>query len=192
MLATSTTLRPARPDDAGAMTKLINIAGEGLPHYFWSLIAEPGQDSWSAGEVRAQRTTGSFSWTNSFVVERNDEVASLLVTYRIGAEPEPVDPTTAPAIFVPLAELENLALDTQYVNVLATKEEHRNQGHGSRLLEKAHELAQGRRLSIIVSDANSNAMRLYGAHGYRPIASRPIVKTEGWSCKGDNWVLMLT
>ena len=184
-------LRAATPEDARAMTRLINIAGEGLPLHFWGMLAQTGEDPWAVGEHRARREEGSFSWRNAQVIEAGDSVASLLMTYPIGNDPEPVTDDT-PTIFRPLAELENLALGTFYVNVLATEAAHRGKGYGSRLLRKAEEMANGRRLSIIVSDGNETAYRLYRNHGYVTIAQRPIVTTEEWRCGGENWVLMRT
>ena len=67
-------------------------------------------------------------------------------------------------MFVPLQELENLAPGTWYVNVLAAYPEERGKGHGTALLGVAEQLAAdaGRRgLSIIVSDTNTGARRLY-------------------------------
>jgi ribosomal protein S18 acetylase RimI-like enzyme len=98
-----------------------------------------------------------------------------------------------PAMFVPLQELENLAPATWYVNVLATYPEHRGKGHGSRLLALAERIAAEAGavgLSIIVSDANEGARRLYERSGYGEIASRPMVK-EDWENRGANWVLLV-
>jgi ribosomal protein S18 acetylase RimI-like enzyme len=92
----------------------------------------------------------------------------------------------------PLQELENLAPGTWYVNVLAVPPGFRNLGLGGRLLQRAEETGRacGRRgLSIIVSDANEGAWRLYERAGYREAATRPMVK-EGWMNEGRNWVLL--
>jgi hypothetical protein len=48
----------------------------------------------------------------------------------------------------------------------------------------------GRRgLSIIVSDANTGARRLYERCGYREIARRAKVK-NGWEAAGSEWILL--
>ncbi|HZA65932.1 MAG TPA: GNAT family N-acetyltransferase [Geminicoccaceae bacterium] len=88
---------------------------------------------------------------------------------------------------------ENLAPGTWYVNVLATFVEYRGRGYGSRLLGIAERLAAaaGRfGLSIIVSDANAGARRLYERCGCVEVAMRPMVK-EGWENPGENWVLLV-
>jgi ribosomal protein S18 acetylase RimI-like enzyme len=98
-----------------------------------------------------------------------------------------------PAMFVPLQELENEASGTWYVNVLAAYPEDRGKGHGAALLAIAEKLAtdSGRNgLSIIVSDANEGARRLYERCGYREVARRRKVK-EDWETPGNHWVLLV-
>jgi ribosomal protein S18 acetylase RimI-like enzyme len=95
-------------------------------------------------------------------------------------------------MFVPLQELENLAPDSWYVNVLAVFPEYRRRGLGRQLLELAEAIgaeAGKSGMSVIVSDANHGARRLYESCGYRKIAMRPIVK-EDWVNEGENWVLL--
>jgi len=192
VLKTKDTLRPATKADAEDMARLIDMAGEGLPMHFWKTIAKDGEDPFQIGVARACREEGSFSYRNSVVAVDEGKVAALLTTYMIGDEAEPIDPESTPAIFIPLLELENLALGTQYVNVLATFPAARRQGHGTRLLSRAASMANGKALSIIVSNANAPAIRLYETFGYRHIASRPIARAGGWSCEGQNWLLMRT
>jgi len=93
----------------------------------------------------------------------------------------------------PLQELENLAPDTWYVNVLAIRPQFRGAGLGTRLLAHADDIAsrRGHRgLSVIVSDANRGARRLYERCGYEEAASRAMVK-EAWVNEGQNWVLLM-
>src|SRR3546814_18072478 len=95
-------------------------------------------------------------------------------------------------MFRPLQELENLAPGTWYVNVLAVLPAFRNLGLGSGLLQRAEETASAgslRGLSIIVSDSNGGARRLYERVGYREAATRPMVK-EDWVNDGRNWILI--
>ena len=187
-------LRNAVPGDAGALSELINFAGEGLPLHLWRSMAGPGEDPWAVGRSRAQREEGSFSYRNAVVAETADgRVAACLIGYPLPDTPEDIDYARTPAMFVPLQELENLACGTWYVNVVAAFPEHRNRGYGTRLLNLAENTAAklGKRgLSLIVADANVAARRLYGRCGYREIATRPIVK-NGWQTEADHWVLMI-
>ena len=185
--------RHATPDDAPALAELINFAGEGLPRYLWTEMAEPGQSPWDVGRRRARRETGSFSYRNAVVADVDGRVIATLVGYALPDQPEPIDYDQMPAMFVPLQELKNLAPGTWYVNVLATYPEYRGRGCGTRLLRIAERLAaaaDSSGLSIIVSDANASARRLYERCGYGEIARRPMVK-ERWQNPGTSWVLMV-
>lgn len=191
MLELKSPFRRAEIQDAPALAELVNYAGEGLPHYLWSRLANPGENAWDVGLARAAREEGSFSYRNAYLIQHDGQCAGALIGYEIAEAPEPV-PADMPAMFVPLQELENLAPATWYVNVLAVMPQFRRQGLGSALLGLAEELAQELSkpgLSVIVSDANGGARRLYERCGYAERASRPMVK-EGWRNEGRNWVLL--
>lgn len=191
--AVAEAIRHAAPQDAGAMADLINFAGEGLPLYLWRRMAEPGETAWEVGRRRAARAEGSFSYTNTTVVETAEGIAAGLVGYALPDSPEPIDYDTMPAMFVPLQELENLAPGTWYVNVLAAYPQWRGQGYGTTLLavaDAAGAAARSRGMSIIVSDANPGARRLYERCGYRFVADRPMVKDD-WQNPGRNWELLV-
>lgn len=184
-------LRAARAEDAAVLAQLVNEAGEGLPLYLWDQLAEPGQSAWDVGASRALRESGGFSFTNATVIETGGAVAGCLIGYEIPERPEPIAPDM-PAIFRPLQELENLAPDTWYVNVLAILPDHRGQTFGTRLLEHAE--AMGRDagkpgMSVIVADSNAGARRLYERFGYREAATRTMVK-EDWQSSANAWVLL--
>ena len=184
--------RRARPEDADVLAELINFAGEGLPLYLWERMAQGGETAWDVGRRRARRQEGGFSYLNAVVLEEGGRAIACLIGYPLADQPDPIDYDNTPAMFVPLEELERLAPGTWYVNVLATYAEFRGRGHGTRLLSIAESLARdtGKSgLSIIVSEANTGARRLYGTCGYRRIADRPMVK-EGWQNNGERWVLL--
>ncbi len=105
---------------------------------------------------------------------------------------EPSDHAEMPPRFRPLQELEDEACGTWYVNALATVPEHRGEGHGRALLELAETLAAASRregMSIIVSDGNLGARRLYERQGYAESGSRPMV-SEGLAIEGERWLLL--
>ena len=174
------------------MAELVNFAGENLPVYLWSKMAEPGQSAWEVGRLRAQREQGAFSFRNTVVVEEGGRAAGCLIGYPLPKRPEPIPPDL-PAMLRPLQELENLAPGTWYVNVLALYPEFRGRGFGTGLLAIADRIAADlglEGLSIIGADANAGAPRLYERCGYRELARRPMVK-EDWEISGTDWVLMV-
>lgn len=189
---TNITIRPATKDDRRELAELINFAGEGLPLYLWERMAEEGETAWDVGYRRAAREEGSFSYRNATVAERDGALVAALIGYPLAHEPEAIGPDM-PGMFVPLQELENLAPGTWYVNVLAVYPACRGQGLGTRLLEAAEAKAAEAGLfglSIIVSDANKGARRLYERFGYHERAERPMVKDD-WENSGENWVLLV-
>jgi ribosomal protein S18 acetylase RimI-like enzyme len=185
------TFRPATVDDAGLLAELINYAGEGLPLYLWGEMAEPGEAAWDVGRRRAAREEGSFSYRNATIIEHHGRCAGCLIGYEIPDNPGPI-PDNMPALFAPLQELENLAHGTWYINVLAVRPQFRSQGLGTKLLALAEETARGlgkRGMSVIVSDANLGAHRLYERLGYNERARRMMVK-DNWQNEGRSWVLL--
>ena len=183
------TFRPATLDDAAVLAELINYAGEGMPLYLWGEMVQPGEAAWDVG--RPAREQGSFSYRNATIIEHNGQCAGCLIGYEIPDNPEPI-PDDMPAMFVPLQELENLAPGTWYVNVLAVRPQFRSQGLGTKLLALAEEKAQGLGkcgMSVIVSDTNLGAHRLYERLGYKERARRLMVKDD-WENEGRSWVLL--
>jgi ribosomal protein S18 acetylase RimI-like enzyme len=185
--------RPATPADALSLAELINLAGEGLPAYLWSGMAEPGETAWDVGRRRAMREEGSFSYRNAVVREDAGRAVAALIGYPLPSEPEPWDRADMPPMFVPLQELEDLAPATWYVNVLATRPDYQGRGYGSELLAIAGQIAVEcgcRGVSLIVADENRGALRLYERSGFRRTASRSIVR-DGWETAAENWELLV-
>ena len=184
-------LRPALVEDAPILAELVNYAGDGLPLHLWSKMAAPCESAWEVGRRRAARPEGGFSYRNAIIIEHRGACAGCLIGYEIPNQPEPIG-GDLPAMFVPLQELENLAPGTWYVNVLAVRLQLRGLGLGTRLLDFADETgrARGKRgMSVIVSDANPGARRLYERCGYHVAAARTMVKDD-WQNDGRNWVLL--
>jgi ribosomal protein S18 acetylase RimI-like enzyme len=191
MIALRLPFRQATPADAAVLAELVNYAGEGMPLYLWEGMAGPGETAWDVGRKRAARGTGGFSYRNAAVIEHEGRCAGALIGYAIADQREPI-PSDMPPMFVPLQELENLAPSTWYVNVLAVVPELRNRKLGWQLLDLADETGRSlglRGMSVIVSDTNAGAQRLYERHGYRVAATRAKVK-EGWQNDGREWVLL--
>ncbi len=187
------TVRAAARSDCAELAQLINLAGESLPLYLWQQMAGADGDPWEIGRQRAARDSGSFSYRNSVVAEVDGEIAGALVGYPVADEPEAIDTDSTPAMWIPLLKLESCAAGTWYVNSVATFPEFRELGVGSKLMRWAeqHVLDLGLRgVSLIVSDANQGARRLYERLGYAATASRPMVK-EQWQNDGKTWVLMI-
>lgn len=185
--------RPAVPDDADLLADLVNQAGEGIPMLVWQGMAEPGESALEVGRRRARRDTGAFSYRNAVMAVADGTPAGALIDYRIPDAPEPIGPDTPP-IFVPLNELENEVCGSWYVNVLAVVPALRGHGIGAALLAEAERrgrAAGAKEMSIIVSNGNAGARRLYHRAGYRLRTERPMVKPPGWENAGTAWELLV-
>ena len=150
-----------------------------------------GESPWDVGLRRARRGIGGFAYRNTVVREAEGRIAACLVSYPLRDAPQLYD--QVPIMLAPMFELENIVPGTWFVNVLATYAEHRGKGYGAELLHIAEVLAHDAQcggMSLILSDANAEARRLYERHGYGEHATRPIVK-EDWEHSGQNWVLLV-
>lgn len=183
-------LGPARKSDARAIAKLIDIAGEGIPHLLWEM-SKP-DDMWTLdyGETRAAHTGVTFCYENATVAKADTELAGMILAYRL--EAEDFDPDDVPEIVRPLLELEALAPNSRDLNAIGVYPDHRGQGLGGLLIAAAEQLGRASgcdQASLIVADEN-RARNLYERQGYDAIAARPVVPFEGFPHGGD-WVLMV-
>lgn len=186
-------LRRATREDCQRLAELMEIAGEGIPTYLWSLSAKEGQQPIDVGTERARREDASFSYRNAVVVEQDSEVVAMVLAYRLPEAEEAVDLDELPELLRPLVELELLVPQTFYINALATLPEYRGQGLGSELLEVANRLALEAscdELSLEVFEQNEGAVRLYERYGYRIVARLPVVPHPCYPYDGD--VVLMT
>lgn len=181
-------IRPAKIEEAALIAKLVNRAAEGLPILLWKDMGEPGEEPWDVGERRARSEDSAISYRHTWIAELEGRAAGCVIIHQIPAHPDPIAEDEQP-MFVPLLELENQATQTGYVFVLSTLKEYRGRGVGGALLRHAEQFRGPKGMSIIVSDGNLGARRLYQRHGYRETDKRPMVK-DGWDNPGQHWVLM--
>lgn len=183
-------LRPATLHDAVHLAMLVDMAAKGMSVKVWQGLAAPGQSPLEVGRARAMREGVSFTYRNATMAEEGPAVVGGLVGYVI--VPDDTDIATLPPPFRPILELERLVPGHWYVNVLAVYPEHRGRGIGSLLLQEADRIGAGSApggMAIIVDESNAVARRLYVRHGYREVATRPIVPMPGVHA-GEHFVLL--
>lgn len=185
-------IRRARAEDAAALADLMNLAGEGIPAYLWEQLAAPDEDVMAFGARRVARTEGGFSYTNAYVAVRANDVAGMLLSYKL-PDPYELGPLDdMPSVVHPLVELESLVPGSWYVNAVATAAVYRGRRIGHELMVFAEQLAGESRaaaVSLIVAEDNVPAMGLYRKLGYQVMERRPIIQYPGCRHTGD-WVLM--
>lgn len=170
------TIRPATVSDAKALAQLIDLAGEGIPGWLWSVASVDGQSALDVGIERARRRSGGFSFTNALVAEAGGHPVGMVLSYAINEAPTE-NPDDLPPPIAPFVALEKLSVGTWYINALAVFDEAQNQGLGTRLLRaaEAQALANGSaEASIQVYGQNTGAVRLYERLGYAFAASAPV------------------
>lgn len=186
-------IRPATAADCLAIAELALIAGDNIPGYFWAESQQPGQSLAEAGAELAQSATANFSWRNALLACHRDEVAAMLLAYRLPAAADnDEDPLDFPEFVRPLIELEQCVPESFYINMLAAYPRFRGQGAGSALLAQADRLAQAagcNLISIEVFASNSGALRLYRRLGFEQLERRPTIASD-YHPAGD--VLLLT
>lgn len=183
--------RRAKSEDAPRVAELFNIASHGLTLYLWAKLTATGESPRDVGEKRVRRDI--VAHCNTVVREAGGRIAACLNGYPLQGSPQTTAHENVPIVLAPMHELENMIHGTWFVNLLATYPEHRGKGYGTELLRVAELLArdaQCESLSLVVSDANTGALRLYERNGYAMHATRPIVK-EKWEHSGKNWVLLV-
>lgn len=189
---TKRVIRPATLRDATDLAAMVDMAGEGLPTYFWSQMVEAGQSPIEIGRMRAMREEGAFSYRNAQIAEVVGRIAGGLVSYAIADASDASEIAEMHEIARPLALLEAEVPGYWYVNVLAVYPEFRGQGIGRELLSKADQLgreANSKGMAIIVASENVGALRLYERAEYRPVARRPLVGYRGFK-RGGDWILL--
>ncbi|MGX1305605.1 ribosomal protein S18 acetylase RimI-like enzyme [Amorphus suaedae] len=186
-------IRPARTSDAAALARLIDIAGEGIPSYFWTFSATGGLTPLDVGATRAARPTGGFSYRNAHVVDVDGAPVAMLLGYLQSEHDERVPVDELPPFVRPLLELEARTVGTWYLNALATLPEARGRGFAGRLLPLANRLA-GRvgadTVTLVVNSVNAAAWRLYARHGFVERERRKVVAMPGRRPSDGDWVLM--
>ncbi len=186
-------IQNAKKEDAKYLAFLINLAGEGIPHYLWSGMTRSGETPSDIGIQRAGREDGGFSYTNARVVKEGADVVGMLLSYRLD-DPYIIDNLDdIPEVVRPLVVLESKAPGTWYVNAVATLASHRGQGIATGLLKdaEAKAIVHGvTRMSLIVASENQLARGLYSGLGYETRETLPVVDYPG-CLHGGSWELMV-
>lgn len=181
-------LRAATREEALDIAALVDLAGEGMHRALWAGRADYGQDPIMVGISLVEANTGPLSWTNATLAEVDGEIAGLVITDQLAAQPVEISSDTSP-ILRPLIRLENKARQSRTIVSLVTAPKFRRQGVGSALLARA-EAGQGPfGMSAIVGDQNAAAQAFLRYRGYRNAAELPLIHA-GWNTANSAWFLM--
>ncbi len=181
-------IRRARPEEARDIARLVNAAAEGLALQMWQAYAPGQMDVWAFAAGFVAERLDAEPYADAWVAVADGHVVGFLSVRRLPPVAAPSSPE-APAFFAPVFALGALACDTGYVNMLAVAEDRRGQGIGSALLTFAERYAGPAGMSLVVTDCNRGARRLYERHGYRVTDQRDIAP-DGWDFSANHWLVM--
>jgi len=186
-------IRPATKQDNRAIAELALMAGEGIPAYFWAQSQNEGEDIPDVGARNVLSETENFSYRNVLLAVMDNEIAGMMLSYRLPPTDEADNLNKYPEFIRPLVELEQCVPGSYYINMLAVYPNYRNQGVGRALMGRLDALAKkaGCTLnSIEVFEENSGALRLYLRLGYRIIESRQVIPHPSHPYKGNIHLLV--
>ena len=172
-------IRKATPEDCRSIAELALIAGDGIPAFFWEQSRAKGQQVIDVGIQNLRSESANFSYKNVHVAELDNEVAGMILAYRLPDKENADKPDDYPEFLQPMIELENCVSGTFYINMIATYPKYRNMSIGTTLMRLADGLAERAGcdlLSVQVFEQNSRAMRLYRRLGYNPVETRPVIE----------------
>lgn len=186
-------IRPADKSDVEDIARLALIAGEGIPAWFWKQSAGNGQTIEQVGAEKLHSEQDNFSYRNVQVAVIDNQIAGMMLAYRLPDADDAEDLDEYPAFIRPMIELEQCVPSSFYINMLATFPDYRNMSIGTKLMNRVDRLAGDAGCtisSIAVFDQNEGALRLYRRLGYKIIENRPVVPHGSHPYDGN--LLLLT
>jgi len=168
------------------------MAGEGIPAYFWEQSRKPGQDIVDVGAANAASVTENFSYRNTHLAVDDDNIAGMLLAYRLPDSGDADSLENYPEFIRPLIELERCVPGSYYINMLATYPEYRNRAVGTTLMRYASRLAADagcRMTSVEVFGQNEGALRLYRRLGYAVTERRAVIPHPCHPYEGEIFLL---
>lgn len=191
-------MRDAGESDAAALAEIAVIAAHGILTLMYGSLV-PGK---SVAETFVERRILNPKDVSALRHWRIAEDAAHRILGGLNSFPfnvdayEGIDPEIGADRLAPLAglaELEALATDMYFVNMIAVFPEHRRSGAGQALMAEAHRLARESgftQVGLCTFEADAALAAFYGKLGYvvrerRPIRPHPAIEYSG------NWVLMV-
>ena len=184
------TYRPAQPGDSRFIAEMIDVSSDGVALIDWMEAADaaPGRTALDIGAEKYASDEGDYSYSNCVLAEVASRRAGMLLTFPMHAgDPDDIvpPPFDGKDVFAPYKYLE--APDTWYICGVAVIPEYRRHGIGKRLMQIAREQARDNgydRLSLVVFEENTVAVRLYQDLGYAivdraPVVPHPLIRYTG-------------
>ena len=174
-------LRPAREADIPDLAQLFILAGDGIVDALYHDLV-PGVSTEKLFEWRFRQVGSVKSYEYCWIAQDGPRPVGMVHAFPIDRLADaPSDPRLTSdrlALLVPIAELDEKARGSYYINVIAVYPDCRSGGIGSRLLARAVSDAQQQgfaEASLVVFEQNTGAVSLYQRLGFQIVARSPVV-----------------
>jgi ribosomal protein S18 acetylase RimI-like enzyme len=191
-MSDKSTYRPAQKKDSRFIAEMIDVSSDGISLIDWTEAAQAvgNKTALDIGAEKYSSDKGDYSYRNCYIAEQSGRLAGMLLSFAMNTR-EPGDIVSAPPfdgtdVFAPYKYLEEP--DSWYICGVAVTPEHRGRGIGRELMQIARMQAikhSYARLSLVVFEENSRALRLYQDLGYMVIKRAPVVPHPLIRCSGD-------
>ena len=186
--------RPGAASDSSDLAILFDAASRRICAWNWSTLAEPGQSWLEVGRNRIRNQSGLKSYHDNWhVAERHGQIIGAIFGFSL---PDPCDPVNLSEVnptFHPMLEMEMTAAGCWLLQAIAVFPEHRGNGYGPALIDRACTVARAAghaRIVLQVESPNAGAIALYRKCGFVEWERRPFVPFPGSDDSGD-WILMV-
>ena len=190
-------IRAAIAADAATLAEIVMMAGHGIMTMLYEGLV-PGRTVAQTIVDRRLLNPRSFCALHLWYVAEGEHrtilgaINCLPQRVLVTAESDPLLTEERVAAVAELSELEEFAVDTYYINMIAVFPEHRRSGVGRALMAEAERLARQAgimRLSLCTYDADAGLMAFYGSLGLVPLERR-LIKPNPFFDSSGNWVLL--
>ena len=168
-------IRPARPDDLGAMPELFRAASNGASDYFVKQMGEADDSPLQSFERMFCDPDGDYSYTKCWIAEIDGHTVGIINGVPVGDKYDAGELNEDP-VFHPFLELE--MPNSWCLQILSVSPKARKLGIGSRLISLAEEEARRHaktKVSLTVQEENTAAHRLYLKTGFVETDRKPLV-----------------
>ncbi|HKP26543.1 MAG TPA: GNAT family N-acetyltransferase [Dongiaceae bacterium] len=190
-------IRDAVAADASILAEVAIMAGHGIMTMFYGDLV-PGKTVAQTFVDRRILNPKSHSALHHWRVAEDEDrkvlgaINCLPQSALMAAEPDPLLVGDRVLPVAELSELEELAVDSYYINLIAVFPQHRRSGAGRALVAEAERLARQERmtkLSLCTYEADASVMSFYESLGFR-VRERRSIRANPFFPSSGNFVLL--
>jgi ribosomal protein S18 acetylase RimI-like enzyme len=175
--------RAASASDVESLIDLMMVSSWGGIRAAWERVRSPRETWRQRGAAEIADVGCEIGYSRFVVAERESRIAGMILLNFLG-DTSMLDPEAEPPEQQGVLSLIKAAEFSVFVREIAVLDWARGRGLATAFLSLADSIAESRgdpRVTLIVNDQNTAAHRLYGARGFRPVASTPSIGHPAFS-----------